>query len=96
MAASTSTYEMPWEIQRQNVIKSGAIAAGGPPDAVTRDELETLLLRGVAAARAAGFVCVAVPNRFTRASDLSAADLRADNVSGADPRGAKYRIETIW
>ena len=43
---------------------------------------------GVAAARAAGFVCVAVPNRFTRASDLSAADLR---ISDMTPGAATLR-----
>jgi HAD superfamily hydrolase (TIGR01509 family) len=36
---------------------------------------------GVAAAKTAGFVCVAVPNRFTLASDLSAADLRITDMT---------------
>jgi HAD superfamily hydrolase (TIGR01509 family) len=40
---------------------------------------------GVAAAKAAGFVCVAVPNRFTVSSDLSRADLRiSDMTPGAE------------
>jgi beta-phosphoglucomutase-like phosphatase (HAD superfamily) len=43
---------------------------------------------GVAAAKAAGFVCVAVPNRFTLASDLRTADLRiSDMTPGAEILG---------
>jgi beta-phosphoglucomutase-like phosphatase (HAD superfamily) len=36
---------------------------------------------GIAAAKAAGMMCVAVPNEFTRTLDLSAADVMMPSLS---------------
>jgi beta-phosphoglucomutase-like phosphatase (HAD superfamily) len=47
---------------------------------------------GVAAAKAAGLLCVVVPNSLTKGLDLSAADLRLDSLADCSLADAVARI----
>ena len=59
-----------------------------PSDAIAIEDSPN----GVAAAKAAGMRCVAVPNVITGGLDLSAADLVLKSLEGATPEGLAARL----